>query len=119
MDGRPGKTSGARRACRLASIMVAGLLALSGAVLAGPPQAELQPARVKQVHSFTRAEGQPVFARMALGLDGRLYGTSSWYGPAGGGTIFRMSTHEAESGHFYWVSLDGIESTAYQLRFVP
>ena len=61
--------------------------------VAEPLQAELQPSRVKQIHTFTRAEGQTVFARMALGRDGRLYGTSSWYGPAGGGTIFRMSTH--------------------------
>ena len=42
-------------------------------------------ARVKQIHTFTREEGLPVFARMALGADGRLYGTSSWDGPAGGG----------------------------------
>ncbi|MFZ5550858.1 MAG: choice-of-anchor tandem repeat GloVer-containing protein [Pseudomonadota bacterium] len=72
---------------------MAGLLMLPGAVLGGPPRAELQPARVKQIHTFTREEGTPVFARMALGPDGRLYGTSTRDGPAGGGTIFRMSTH--------------------------
>lgn len=93
MNGLVGTTSGARRAPRLASALVAGLLALSGAVLAGPPKAELQPARVKQIHTFTRDEGLAIFARMALGPDGRLYGTSSREGPAGGGTIFRMSTH--------------------------
>lgn len=93
MEGLAGTTTGARRASRWASVLLAGLFAVCGPVLAGPPQAELQPARVKQIHTFTREEGLPVFARMALGPDGRLYGTSSRDGPAGGGTIFRMSTH--------------------------
>ena len=93
MDGRAGTTAIARRAARLASTMLLGWLALFGAAAADPLDTQLQPSRVKQIHTFTQAEGLPVFARMALGADGRLYGTSSWDGPAGGGTVFRMSTH--------------------------
>ena len=53
-----------------------------------------QEVSIAVIHSFTKSSGS-VYGmhpgKLALGLDGSLYGTTAHGGPGGGGTIFRMT----------------------------
>src|SRR6185436_11977928 len=67
------------------------LAAACAAAALGAAAAAAQAASFEVLHRFNHADGCYPDGALALAPDGRLYGTTSWYGPhAGGGTVFAL-----------------------------
>ncbi len=108
MDDVPSPCSYAAGARKLSRVGTSALLLVLGLFGTGSARADTLPSQ-SVMYSFGAQtdDGSFPLATITAGGDGNLYGTTSYGGANGGGTVFRLSTTGAESTLYSFHSVSG------------